>query len=141
MNHLKTIHLLFLFILPTIGATSLITQYDVSNPAENCQIERWNIIELKLDGTQKGNPFVDISLSAEFKNGDKTYSPSGFYDGNGVYKVRFMPTELGKWKFITKSNNKALDGIKGSFTCVESCQNCIFKRHISGCTPRRNRTD
>jgi hypothetical protein len=100
--------------------SGIIKQYNTSNPPENCLVEKWNVFELKLEGTKVGNPFVDITISAEFKNGDKVYHPRGFYDGNGIYKIRFMPPALGQWQFLTKSNNKDLNGIEGSFTCVSS---------------------
>ncbi len=44
-------------------------------------VERWGIFELALEGPQTGNPFVDVKLSARFKQGDRTVSPEGFYDG------------------------------------------------------------
>ncbi len=42
----------------------------------------------------------------------------GFYDGDGIYRIRFMPDEPGKWTYITKSNIKELDSKKGNFTCI-----------------------
>jgi hypothetical protein len=86
-------------------------------------IEKWGVFEIILDGTSQGNPFTDVTLSAEFSNGNKIYNPEGFYDGNGVYKIRFMPTQIGSWNYVTKSNNKELDGKKGTFTCIEASNN------------------
>ena len=45
--------------------------------------------------------------------------PEGFYDGDGVYRVRCMPTELGTWTYRTKSNRAELNNKTGSFTCVQ----------------------
>jgi len=39
----------------------------------------------------------------------------GFYDGEGVYRVRFMPDTTGAWRYETKSNRGA-HGADGSFT-------------------------
>jgi hypothetical protein len=39
----------------------------------------------------------------------------GFYDGDGVYRVRFMPDTPGQWSYTTHSNRQALDGRTGSF--------------------------
>lgn len=83
------------------------------------QIERWGIFELVLQGPSGGNPFLDVKLSATFKYMNRTLSPEGFYDGNGVYKVRFMPDTVGEWTYITLSTVQELDGISGEFTCVE----------------------
>jgi PKD repeat protein len=81
--------------------------------------EQWDIFELTLEGPSNGNPFVDVKLSAEFRKGDKIFRPEGFYDGKGVYKVRFMPKATGKWTYLTKSNRRELDGKKGNFTCIK----------------------
>lgn len=79
-------------------------------------VEQWDIFELTLKGPGGGNPFVEVQLSAEFKQGGKVFEPSGFYDGAGEYKVRFMPNAAGKWTYFTKSNRKELDGKKGQIT-------------------------
>ena len=86
-------------------------------------VEQWGIFELTLKGPAGGNPFVDVQLSAEFRLGGKTFEPTGFYDGDGAYKVRFMPDATGKWTYLTKSNRKELDGKKGQFTCTKASPN------------------
>lgn len=82
------------------------------------QVERYGVYELSLQGPVSGNPFVDQRLSATFSNGKQTYTPEGFYDGDGVYKVRFMPPAEGKWTYITHSNAAALDNKTGQIVCV-----------------------
>ena len=42
----------------------------------------------------------------------------GFYDGEDVYKVHFMPDLEGAWSFATHSNLDALNGQRGEFTCT-----------------------
>jgi hypothetical protein len=42
----------------------------------------------------------------------------GFYDGDGVYRIRFSPPAVGKWTYSTHSTHAALDGKAGSFTVV-----------------------
>ncbi len=86
-------------------------------------VEKWDVFELTFDGPSEGNPFTEVSLSAEFSNGSNKYHPEGFYDGNGVYKIRFMPTKIGEWNYVTKSNKSELHGQKGTFTCTEASQN------------------
>jgi hypothetical protein len=82
-------------------------------------VERWGVFELALKGPSGGNPFVDVQLSAEFRQDKRTFRPEGFYDGNGVYRIRFMPDAPGLWSYVTKSNRRELDGKKGRFTCVK----------------------
>jgi len=83
-------------------------------------IERWGIFELSLRGPSGGNPFMDVKLSAQFRQNDRVFEPEGFYDGDGVYRIRFMPDALGEWTYITKSNRRELDGKKGKFACIKS---------------------
>ncbi|MFH1717110.1 MAG: DUF5060 domain-containing protein [Planctomycetota bacterium] len=82
-------------------------------------VERWGIFELALKGPSGGNPFVDVQLSAEFRQNGRVFRPEGFYDGDGIYRIRFMPDALGVWSYLTKSNRTELDGKKGRLTCVE----------------------
>ena len=83
------------------------------------QVERWEFLELSLDGPQEGNPFVDVGLSARFSHKHGVVEVAGFYDGDGVYRVRFMPDTLGAWSHTTISNRAELDGVEGQFTCTE----------------------
>jgi hypothetical protein len=39
----------------------------------------------------------------------------GFYEGNGVYKVRFVPKDPGSWNYVINCSNKQLHGLKGEF--------------------------
>ncbi|MBK5194647.1 MAG: DUF4038 domain-containing protein [Proteiniphilum sp.] len=124
MKHsIEVILLITVFSFSCFAGGSTISKQDASNPSQYRKIERWDFFELKLDGLQTGNPFVDVTLSAEFKIGEKVYTPQGFYDGGGKYIIRFMTNETGRWTYVTKSNRKELDGIKGSFTCVSPSKN------------------
>jgi len=82
-------------------------------------VERWGISEISLDGPMDGNPFLDVELSVQFKHKTRVIEPDGFYDGDGVYVVRFMPDSLGPWTYATRSNCDELDGKSGQFKCVE----------------------
>ena len=86
--------------------------------AQDSKIEKWDFYEISLPGQVTGNPFVGVELSAIFKNGEKAYEPEGFYDGDGIYKIRFMPDTEGIWTYRTKSNFDALNGKTGQFECT-----------------------
>ena len=86
--------------------------------SEVSMVERWGIYEVTLNGPDTGNPFTEVELTAEFKQSGRTFEPHGFYNGNGVYKIRFMPDEVGEWTYTTKSNTAELNGKTGQFTCV-----------------------
>jgi hypothetical protein len=78
---------------------------------------RWGVYEVTLNGPTGGNPFVQVKLSAEFACGDLVLAQRGFYDGDGRYRIRFMPPAEGDWTFRTSSNIPSMDGITGSFRC------------------------
>lgn len=80
--------------------------------------EKWEIFELTLNGPSDGNPFTDVKLTGKFIKDKDTISVSGFYDGDGVYKIRFMPQNEGEWLYLTSSSVKKLDKKKGSFVCT-----------------------
>jgi hypothetical protein len=81
-------------------------------------IEKWKVFELTLSGPTNGNPFKEVQLSGRFMKDSDTIEVPGFYDGEGTYKIRFMPQKEGKWIYITASNVKILDKKKGSFICT-----------------------
>jgi hypothetical protein len=81
-------------------------------------IEQWGIFELELPGSAEGNPFLDTQISARFSFKHRVVEVDGFYDGDGIYRVRFMPDVPGTWKYETASNLEALNGQEGSFECV-----------------------
>ncbi|MFN2131153.1 MAG: DUF5060 domain-containing protein, partial [Anaerolineae bacterium] len=81
------------------------------------QVEQWGIFELSLDGPQEGNPFIDVRFGARFMHGHRVVEVDGFYDGQGVYRVRFMPDRLGTWRYVTASDRAGLDGVEGELVC------------------------
>jgi hypothetical protein len=105
--------IILLFLLCLIFGTNANAQ---ENSAQ--KTEQWDRFEIVLSGPSSGNPFEDVTFSAEFTNGAEKIKAEGFYDGNGRYKVRFMPPKTGDWKFRTTSNSRTLTGKTGSFTCV-----------------------
>ena len=72
-------------------------------------VERWGIYEIRLSGPQAGNPYTDVRLSGHFRYRNRIVDADGFYDGDGVYLIRFMPDEPGEWTYTTSSNTAALD--------------------------------
>lgn len=87
--------------------------------AQVMEIPQWERFEVVLQGTAEGNPFRDVSLHADFwQQGGDTVGVRGFYDGDGRYVIRFMPTLPGVWHYATTSNVPALAGKRGSLECV-----------------------
>lgn len=84
----------------------------------NGPVERWGSAEIALPGPSGGNPFLEVDLSATFRQGARTLRVAGFYDGEGQYRIRFMPPETGEWQYETHSNRAELNGRKGKLTAV-----------------------
>jgi hypothetical protein len=82
------------------------------------KVERWGRYELALPGPQTGNPFVDVEFGATFRHASGIIEADGFYDGEGIYRVRCMPDSTGAWTWQTRSNSKELDGKTGRFICL-----------------------
>ncbi|WP_308992182.1 DUF5060 domain-containing protein [Mariniflexile litorale] len=87
------------------------------------KIPKWDMFEITLKGPSKGNPFIGTTLTARFTNGNNVIDQEGFYDGNGTYIIRFMPTEEGIWNYVTSSNKNELSGKKGSLECIKPASN------------------
>lgn len=52
-------------------------------------IERWGIFELSMNGKSDGNPFIDYEVHGTFIHEKETLTVNGFYDGDGIYMMRF----------------------------------------------------
>lgn len=63
------------------------------------QVQRWGMFELTVQGPDAGNPYVDQSVDAVFSCAGEKVQVKGFYDGDGIYKVRFMPSFEGEYAF------------------------------------------
>jgi hypothetical protein len=82
-------------------------------------LERWDVFEITLSGPANGNPFTEVELAARFTHADRVVTARGFYDGGGSYKVRFMPEDVGEWRYETTSNRPELNGKTGTLTVTE----------------------
>jgi hypothetical protein len=89
-----------------------------TSEAAHVTIPQWEVFEPTFPGPASGNPFTDVRLSATFSLGHRAVSLDGFYDGEGCYKLRFMPDTVGEWSFVTQSSEPALSGKTGIFNCV-----------------------
>ncbi len=78
-------------------------------------VEQWGLFELALAGPADGNPFLEVRLTAVFTNGRRSVEVAGFYDGGGIYRIRFMPSEPGAWRYTTRSNRWPLADQTGAF--------------------------
>jgi hypothetical protein len=81
-------------------------------------VEQWGMFEVSLSGPSGGNPFKDVTLTALFTTEHRSVKVTGFYDGDGTYRVRFMPDAAGRWTYTTQSSAQELAGHTGEFVCT-----------------------
>ncbi len=60
---------------------------------------RWGIYEVALKGPKAGNPFTEQRVTGTFHGANETVSCEGFYDGDGIYRIRFMPSFEGTYSY------------------------------------------
>ena len=80
-------------------------------------VERWGVLELSYPGKTEGNPFTDYEIKATFKSEYETLTVDGFYDGEGIYRVRFMPSYEGDYTYEV-SGSFSDEIYTGSFTAT-----------------------
>jgi uncharacterized protein DUF5060/uncharacterized protein DUF5605/uncharacterized protein DUF4038 len=102
--------------LKSLGAAASVGAGALAEQAN--QIEQWGVFELELKGPKSGSPYIEVDLSAEFRFQNRSVSVTGFYDGDGSYRIRFMPDMIGSWSYVTASKQPELAGRKGTFDCV-----------------------
>ncbi|MDX9755192.1 MAG: DUF5060 domain-containing protein [bacterium] len=122
MKHLvlSTLFALCTVAFPAKDVQGADRQADSHTPSsgEIQQVEQWDLFEVTLRGPSEGNPFVDVNLSARFTCGDQKITVPGFYDGNGIYRIRFSPPTQGAWRYQTSSNREQLDAQEGECLAV-----------------------
>lgn len=62
-------------------------------------IEKWGTFEAEMQGKSEGNPFTDYTIQGTFTSKSEKKTVDGFYDGNGTYKIRFMPSFEEEYQF------------------------------------------
>ncbi len=91
-------------------------------------VRRWEIIELTYTGRQDGNPFTDYAVNGTFTGPEGVKTVNGFYDGEGVYKVRFMPSEEGEYTYevsgtFMNAGTASETPLSGSVTVLPAAEN------------------
>jgi len=85
------------------------------------EVPQWEPYELILTG--KGsylNPYGEVYVSGIFTTpSGKTMIMPGFYEGNGRWKIRIAPNEIGTWSYTTSLISKVKEQ-SGKFICIPS---------------------
>lgn len=81
-------------------------------------VAQWDIFEKVISADVPGNPYLDVEVVGVFSHQGRSIQVPGFYDGDGVFRIRFSPDETGSWTLRTSSETPALDGIEARFEVV-----------------------
>lgn len=84
-------------------------------------VKQWDRFEHAFDNPRSyDDPYRDVELDATFTRPNGTSIRFwGFYDGESTWRLRFMPDQVGRWKFSARFSDGTPGG-EGVFDCVES---------------------
>lgn len=85
------------------------------------KVGQWDRFEASLsNGRNYADPYKDVTLHVTYTRPDKSRVAFwGFYDGGGVWRIRFMPDRIGAWTWEASFSDGA-GAARGSFECVPS---------------------
>lgn len=84
-------------------------------------VERWCVFEVEVKGKIEGNPFVDYQINGCFESKNESKVVEGFYDGDGTYRVRFMPSFCESYHYSIQGTG--IEGIiEDDFEVIEASE-------------------
>ncbi|WP_346857776.1 DUF5060 domain-containing protein [uncultured Draconibacterium sp.] len=94
--------------------------------ANSVNVPQYRVFEHQLvNNSEYSNKFKDVDLKVQYRSpSGLLYNFYGFYDGDGkggsegnTWKIRFMPNEVGTWKY-TYFWSDGTKGGNGTFECI-----------------------
>ena len=82
----------------------------------------WEPCELILTASgQYANPYMEVDVWIDLKGPGFEKRVYGFWDGGSTFKIRYTPTAVGEWSYISGSSvgDDGLCGISGSFSATD----------------------
>jgi len=69
------------------------------------KVPRWGLWEATMKSRHTyRNPFTEVSVTATFRSpSGRQIVVDGFYDGGNEWRVRFMPDEIGRWRWFVRT--------------------------------------
>lgn len=86
------------------------------------KVEKWGVFEASIQGSAQGNPFLEQKVTGKFVGDHEEKEVPGFYDGNGIYRVRFMPSFEGIYHYEIRCTASD-ETVEGSFEAVAPAAN------------------
>jgi hypothetical protein len=90
----------------------------------------WGQWEHVFSSRTSADPEAGLTADLVAPSG-KAFTAAGFWDGGTTWRVRFMPTEAGRWRYRTRSVPaiEGLDGQTGEFLAEPAAATSRFLRH------------
>ena len=83
------------------------------------RVPQWGVQEIVVSSPRDyANPYTDVTVQAQVDCSGVKQTVSGFFDGDGKWKIRHMAGTLGPCRFRTRSNDKALNDVSGRYEVV-----------------------
>lgn len=92
-------------------------------------VNRWDVFEESVKGPAEGNPFTEQQITGVFTSADESVKVNGFYDGEGIYRIRFMPSFEGKYDYVIRASFLK-EEISGSFEVGQAEENNHGPVHV-----------
>lgn len=92
------------------------------NTTKEDVVEIFEVMEFVFDGPVIDQSEEEIETKPCFSMVVQNQKFDGFYCGDGIYKVRFMPKAIENWEYVLESDIKELNGQSGQFVSVPEAQ-------------------
>jgi hypothetical protein len=91
------------------------------NSKDSQQVGQWDRFEETITNSKNySDPYSGVSLDVTYtRPNGSTIKFFGFYDGGNTWKIRFMPDQLGTWRYEAKFSDGTA-GKSGTFACIAS---------------------
>lgn len=103
------------------GICLLLLLIVVSLNVHAATVGRWDRFEIAVTNAKLyADAYRDVTLNATFTKPDGSKVQFwGFYDGGATWRLRFMPDQLGVWRYEAAFSD-GTRGMSGTFRCVAS---------------------
>jgi hypothetical protein len=93
-------------------------------------VPRWEMHEFSVKArSQFENPFRDSALVGEFVSpSGRTNVLDGFYDGDGLWRLRFAPDEEGEWSYLLRGEGVEILQ-RGQLRCTRALGHGFIRVH------------
>lgn len=129
-NHRQVSHRLLIAALLITGNTTIHSFAAQTQESEPLEVGLYRVFETSIENDKPyKNKFNEAELSCKYTSpSGKAVEFRGFFDGDGkgggdattgnIWKLRFLPDEVGEWKY-TWTWSDGTPGGSGTFKCIE----------------------